>query len=214
MRRTRAALLLGALVLAAGCFGGLERRPPEKQRFMLEPSSAVAPVSAASAFAPSPSVLRVARVRVSPVFDQKGFVYRTGPSTFETDFYNEFFSPPGILLREALLDWLDGTQLFSAVARNSAADADWVLETDVDQLLADQRSSGPPNACLEVVFRLIDARSRKIAFEKRYTASEAAADRSPATLVDAWNRALGSVLSELVRDVRPLTAPSASAGTQ
>jgi cholesterol transport system auxiliary component len=198
-----------ALLLASGCFGSLERTPPDKQRFMLRPVAEAAPASGAS-----PSVLRVARVRVSPVFEHKGFVYRTGPSTFETDFYNEFFSPPGVLLREVLLDWLDATQVFAAIARGSSADVDWVLETDVDQLFADQRESGPPKACLEIAFRLIDARSRKIVFEKRYTASEPAADSSAAALVDAWNRGLGAVFGELVRDVRPLTTQSASAGTQ
>ena len=208
----RAPLLLAALLLASGCFGGLERRPPEKQRFVLQPATEVAPVSVAGSSVVRLARVRISPVRVSPVFDNKGFVYRTGPSTFETDFYNEFFSPPGVLLREALIDWLDSTQLFDAVARSSAADADWVLETDLDQLFADQRDPGPPKAYLEITFRLIDARTRKVAFEKRYTASEAAADRSPAALVDAWNRGLGSMLAELVGDVRPLTAPSASAG--
>jgi cholesterol transport system auxiliary component len=207
MRRALAlACLLGAV--ASGCFGGLERRPPEKQRFMLQPTAGAAAVGSG----PSPSVLRVARVRVSPVFDQKGFVYRTGASTFETDFYNEFFSPPGVLLREALLGWLDGTRLFSAVARSSSSDADFVLETDVDQLFADQRGPGEPKAYLEIVFRLIDARTRKIAFEKRYSASESAADDSPAALIDAWNRGLGALLAELAQDVRPIAAPGASAG--
>ncbi len=198
-----------ALLLASGCFGGLQRTPPEKQRFMLQAVVETSPAPDAST-----SVLRVARVRVSPVFDNKGFVYRTGPSTFETDFYNEFFSPPGVLVREALLGWLDATRAFAAVARGSSAEADWVLETDVDQLFADQRESGPPKACLEIAFRLIDARTRKIAFETRYPAGETATDDSPGALVDAWNRGLGSVLSGLVRDVRPLTAPSASAGAQ
>jgi cholesterol transport system auxiliary component len=200
-------ILLAALLLA-GCFGGFVRTPPEKQRFMLQPAQP-AEVSDAKA-----GVLRVARVRVSPVFDHKGFVYQNGPNSFETDFYNEFFSPPGILLREALLGWLEASQLFVPVSRDSAAEASWVLETDVDQLFADQRGNGAPEAHLEIVFRLLDARTRKIVFEKRYSASERSADDSPAALVDTWNRELGSMLAELMQDVRPITTASASAGTE
>ena len=207
--RVLSALL--ALWLAGGCFGALQRRPPEKQRFML---SATANEMTVDSSAQSPSVLRVARVRVSPIFDRKGFVYRTGPSVFETDFYNEFFSPPGVLLRETLLDWLDATRPFAAIARTSSTEVDWVLETDVDQLFGDRSGPGAPKALLDITFRLLDARTRKIVFEKRYSSSEAAADGSPAALVDAWNRALGSVLAQLMRDVRPLTAPSASAGKE
>jgi cholesterol transport system auxiliary component len=203
-------ILLSALLLAS-CFGGFERRPPEKQRFMLQPTQSAQVSSARIEVAPEKAgVLRVARVRVSPVFDHKGFVYQTGPNSFETDFYNEFFSPPGILMREAVLGWLEASQLFVPVSRDSAAEASWVLETDVDQLFADQRGGGL-EAHLEIVFRLLDARTRKIVFEKRYSAREQAADDSAAALIDTWNRELGSMLAELVQDVRPITTASTGA---
>ncbi len=204
----RSLSILLAVLLLAGCFSGFTRNPPEKQRFMLQPTQA-AQVSDAKA-----GVLRVARVRVSPVFDTKGFVYQNGPNSFETDYYNEFFSPPGILLREAVLSWLEASQLFVPVSRDSAAEASWVLETDVDQLFADQRGGGAPEAHLEIVFRLLDARTRKIVFEKRYSAQERTADDTPGALVETWNRELGSMLAELVQDVRPITVAGASAGAR
>lgn len=203
--------LLAALLLALapGCFGGLGRTPPTKQRFMLAPADPT-PRDVGGA-----SVLRVARVRVSPVFENKGFVYRTGSSTFESDFYNEFFSPPGVLLREVLLQWLGSTHLFVAVARGSSAEADWVLETDVDQLYADQRSPSAPTAHLDLAFRLVDARSRTLAFEKSYSASEPAAGSSPAALVDAWNRGLAAVLNQLTQDLAPrLAEPRTSVSSE
>jgi cholesterol transport system auxiliary component len=198
---------LAPLALASACFGSLGRTPPAKQRFVLQASEPSAPLTDGAAL----GVVRVSRVRVSPVFENKGFVYRTGASTFETDFYNEFFSPPGVLLREALLQWLNATQLFVAVGRQSGADVDWVLEAEVSELFIDQRAPIAPEACLEIAFRLIDARTRALAFEKRYSVRERASSSSSAALVDAWNRALGRTLEELAADLRAaLAAPRAS----
>ncbi len=86
--RRLASSLLAAAVLLAGCSPVLERKPVEKQRFVLQPPPAE-PVAG-----PRAGVLRVGVVRVSAPFQNRGFVYRTGADVYATDFYNEFAAPP------------------------------------------------------------------------------------------------------------------------
>jgi ABC-type uncharacterized transport system auxiliary subunit len=195
--RALVALLFGAVVLGAGCAGVLDRQPPEKHRFVLEPGRPD-PVSGARA-----GVLRVGVVRVSSPFQNRGFVRRSGEDTFANDFYNEFVAPPGALLRELLVEWLrDGTH-FATVVRGSEAPADWLLEVDLEALYEDLRDPAAPQATIAFAVRLLDARATaaSIAFEKHYAATESAGAGSPPTLVAAWNRALARLLTELASDL-------------
>jgi cholesterol transport system auxiliary component len=195
--RTLLALLVTAAVLGAGCANVLERKPPEKQRFVLAPGRPD-PVSG-----PRAGVLRVGVVRVSPPFQNRGFVRRTGEKTFANDFYNEFAAPPGTLLRDLLVEWLrDGTH-FATVVRGSEAPPDWLLEVDLESLYQDLRDPAAPQATVAFAARLLvaNAASASIALDKRYATTETAADASPAAIVAAWNRALAGLLAELAADL-------------
>jgi ABC-type uncharacterized transport system auxiliary subunit len=201
--RRLASLLLALTVLGAGCAPILERKPVEKQRFVLQ-APPPDPVAGSRT-----GVLRVGVVRVSPPFQNRGFVFRTGDDSYASDFYNEFAAPPGTLLRDSLVEWLRSSTHFASVVRGSEASLDWVLETDLESLFADTRDpAAPPHANLAFSVRLIDARASglPIRFEKHYAASEAAADRAPRALADAWNRALGRLLPELAADLDAATA--------
>ena len=203
-RLHRLALLpLALAVLCAGCTPLLERKPVEKQRFVLQtPLPEVVPGSRAG-------VLRVGVVRVSPPFQNRGFVLRTGDDSYTSDFYNEFAAPPGTLLRDVLVEWLRNGTHFASVVRSSEASLDWVLETDLESLFADARDPAAlPQVTIAFSVRLIDARASglPIRFEKRYAASEAAADRMPRAFAEAWNHALGRLLPQLAADLDAATA--------
>jgi len=195
--RALGALLFGAAVLGAGCSGVLDRQPPEKQRFVLAPGRPD-PVSG-----PRAGALRVGVVRVSSPFANRGFVRRSGEATFANDFYNEFAAPPGVLLRELLVDWLrDGTR-FATVVRGSEAPPDCLLEVDLESLYEDLRDAAAPQATIAFTARLLDARSSaaKIVLEKHYATHEPAADGSRSAIVAAWNRSLARLLAELATDL-------------
>ena len=195
--RALLALLVTAAVLGAGCANVLERKPPEKQRFVLAPGRPD-PVSG-----PRAGVLRVGVVRVSPPFQNRGFVRRTGEKTFANDFYNEFAAPPGTLLRDLLVEWLrDGTH-FATVVRGSEAPPDWLLEVDLESLYQDLRDPAAPQVTIAFAARLLaaNAASASIALDERYATTETAADASPVAIVAAWNRALARLLAELSSDL-------------
>jgi hypothetical protein len=213
---TRAAgLLLAAVLLAGACASPLERPALAKTRFVLDPgrppaAAAAAPDGAGAAGAGS---LLVARVRVSPLFDHKAFVYRTGAETFESDPYHEWFAQPGDVLREATLGWLEEAGLFSGVERRSVSGSEWLLETVVDRLYTDRRDPDAPAAVLAGRFRLLDlrgARPRR-ALELRFDEREPAGDGAPQALVDAWGRALGRALETLAPELRAAVTSRARA---
>jgi uncharacterized lipoprotein YmbA len=193
----RAALALAAAALLAGCAGALQRPAPEKTRFVLR-------VAEPAPGAKTASALVVGRFRVSTLFDHAGFVYRTGEDTFATDFRFEWFAPPGSVLREAVVDWLDEASPFASVERGSLAGADWLLETDVDRFYADRRDPAAPAVVLAGRFRLLDlrgTRSRR-AFSQSFDEREPAGAGTPQELVDAWGRALERALATLEPELR------------
>lgn len=192
------ALLLACALVAPGCGGALSRKPPVKERFVLTPG-----MPAAVAAKPSAGILRVDVVRGSPFASNRSFVYRTGPDTVATDFYREFAAPPGVLVRDALIEWLRTANHFEAVVRGTKAGTAFILESDLERLEADLRDPDAPRAVIEMQVRLLDVRKGApiLALDRRYTASEPLTDRMPETLVAAWSRALATLLGEIEGDL-------------
>jgi len=205
--RKLVSLVVALLVasLAAGC-GAFARQPPAKQRFVLAPGVPTADPGSRLA-----TVLRVDLVRGSPFVVNRGFVYQTRRDTVVSDFYNEFYAPPGVLVRDALVEWLRGTGRFEAVVRSSEAPSQWILEADLERMLADVEDPAAATAQLDLVLRLLDARAGdpRLVFSTRYVESEPAATREPQALVDAWSRALGRVLAEVASDTTAAIAAAA-----
>ena len=199
MKAVVVAALGFALAVGLGCIGSaLERPAPHRTRFLLTPTPPAASESAL------PASLWVDRVRVSPLFSGTGFVYRTGDSTYGSDFLNEFFAPPGEVLREATIEWLRTAARFASLERSAESSPEYRLESAVDRFYADLRDPAEPRVVLDARFRLLDLRGARPAqlLDLRVTEQERAADASPRALVDAWNRTLTRVLERLDGEIR------------
>ncbi len=197
--------LVAAALLLAGLSGCLSRSAPEKQRFVLTPQRETLPhVDAAPESHASSEILRVERVRVEPLFERKGFVYRTGEDTFASDFYNEFFSPPGRVIRKATTIWMTEAPLFGRVLDPATpGKPDWLLEGDVSLLYADLRNREEPLAVMEIQFSLLDvAPSYEVVFEGRYSARTEAERATAPAIAEAWTKSLAEILSALEADLR------------
>jgi uncharacterized lipoprotein YmbA len=185
-----------ASVVWLGCLGGLS--VPTKQRYVLD-------VSPARVSDPGVhGVVQVNRVRVAPLFERKGLVYRTGDDRYESEFYHEFYSQPGELIRQSLGEWLVRSGVFSdVVSPTMRADPDWWLEGRVTKLYADVRRADAPEAVLEIEWILLDARSMdfRTVFARSYSAVVALSDREPATVVDGLRRALVHSFERLNEDL-------------
>jgi cholesterol transport system auxiliary component len=201
---TRRLLLIALLAgIPLGC---LSKSYPERQRYVLDPGRSELPHVAAAAGASGAGeapmgALRVGRVRVSPLFERKRFVYRTGDFTFEEDFYNEFYAPPGQLLRQATSDWLNESPVFVAVVEDVPyAQPEWLLEGRVERLYADLRSGRTPRSVMVIEFTLLRSQNNEAVFARRYEAEPDIENRSPAAVVAGWNAGLAQILSEFERD--------------
>jgi uncharacterized lipoprotein YmbA len=202
MRQLLGNIRCGALVLialASGCVG-IEKSYPDKRYFVLEVRQNVN-----SPTAPGNGILQVANIRVSPRYEDKGFVYRTSESGYESDFYNQFLVSPAALLGEELRKGLAQSQIFRHVINaSSQLEPTLVLEGVVDALYGDFRDPGAPKAVLEMEFflRKESASKAEIVTAKRYAKSVPVNGRSPEALVKGWNEALEAILSALIADLK------------
>ncbi len=199
------AYLTGSLVLilvSNGCLS-LETSYPEKRSYVLEvlrKGDARIPEAATPLFVP--------KFRVSSPYGGKGFVYRKDSVTYESDYYNEFFTLPGAMLTETTREWLAQSGLFRVVTDSAdLADPIYSLRGSVTALYGDFRESRRPSAVIEIEFSLIrdDQDRAQVLMGKRYSERAALRGDSPEDLVEGWNVALEKILVSLEADLSKVT---------
>ena len=200
--KTLMVIFLGNMVLnflLTGCVN-VDRRYPEKQFFVLDASRNEKPLPSTS-----DAVLKIQRFHVASQFEGKGFVYRRGDLTYETDFYNQFLISPGVMITEEVNKWLTQSDLFQRVISfSSLIEPTFYLEGVVSALYGDYRSNHSPEAILEVQFFLVrNISARPVAvFEKTYRQKTVLKEKSPAALAEGWSRSLEYMLSQFIADLK------------
>jgi len=189
----------------ASCFG-TSREYPEKHYFAFDvetdrPDTEPA-IDHAEREPRHGATLRVERVRVAPRYQGRGLLYRTADAEYQSDFYNEFLIPPAALLGEEVRRALSGSALFAHVVEaGSGLDPDLRLETAVNDLCGDFRAKDRPLAVLEVEFFLMRGDAEGVLLSRRMRKETPLSGTSSAELVAGWNRGLGEILGELVREL-------------
>lgn len=204
MSRSRFAFPAGILVAVTFVIGcSLEKKFPDKRYYVLDVSRPVADSSTANDV-----VLSVRTLRVSPRYERKGLVYRTGELNFESDFYNQFLISPSAILTQEVRQWMEASGLFqSVVASTSHMEVSYVLEGNITALYGDYRDTGSPKAVLEIQFFVISDVSveTEVVFQRDYGKQVSLKETSPQALVDGLNEALREILTALERDLRETT---------
>lgn len=192
------ACLLFSLALAVAATGcSLTRPSPVKNTFLLDPQ---APAAAATA---KPVTLRIGAFNVAAPYRDRAFVYRTAEVKYESDFYNEFFVPPGAMIAQSTTKALAGANVFARVVPVGTApeQGDFMLEGFVTDLYADARQS-PAAAVVGISYYLSKtAFPSAVVWSREYRERVPLAGSTPEALAQAWNEALGRVLAALVRDL-------------
>ena len=202
-RAGRGGLLLATAAMLAGGAGcaSLNKPYPPQRYYVFEAPGEATPAGDA---AEAERVLRVRPFEVAEPYNGDEFVYRAGSRQASGDFYHRFLAPPGTLLTEQTRRWLQSAGLYQAVVSpTSGAKADYVLEGLVTELYGRFPPDGPGEAVLAVQFSLLraDPRDPAIVWHAELREVEPVADRTPAALVGAWNRALRRVLEALVAEL-------------
>lgn len=193
--------VLLTFVFVTGCTG-LSKSYPERNFYMFQ----LPPVTVKYPRVKG-AIAEISRFNVSPGSDGKEFIYRKSEYDYESDFYNQFFRPPGAMLTEVTGRWLLETgpfeDVFGAVTQ---AYANYFIEGNVVRLYGDFRSS--PKAVMELQFVLLQYTNdssydddTKIVFAKNYSSEIPIASATPKDLVNGWNTALGEILNAFLADL-------------
>ncbi len=203
IRRLALMVVLAAAMFAAGC--SLTRAPLVKQTYLLDPAFP-APVAKAQA-----GTLRVGTVNVAAPFRGRSFVVRASEFAYDTDFYHEFFVPPGVMVADATAQALTRSKVFTVVARPGiVVDSDWILDGFVGTLHADARDASHPAAVLEITYFLSrdDGGASAPVWSRAYARRVAFTGSSTDAFVTALNGALSDILGELARDLAAAALPA------
>lgn len=188
-----------ALCVLSGCVS-LAKSFPDKHYYALEVTRDGEPGTPVAG-----AVLDVRGLLVSPRFEGKELVYRTGDTRYESDFYNAWLVSPSAILTQQVQHWLSQAQLFESVgAMPSYLDATHILEGTVTALYGDYRQPGGPKAIVGMHLVLIEDNSTRtaIVFQRDYQQMAELSETSPDALTRGWNQGLQQILMTLEEDLR------------
>lgn len=185
------------VLLVAGCIG-LAQSQPEKRYYALE----VEREGQTMVLLPG-TVLDIRRFRAAPPLGRE-LVYRESDGRYESDFYNQWFVIPDVMLTQQATSWLAAAGLFQFVMDSSGSlSPTHILEGTVTALYGDYRAN-PAKAVLGLQFVLVHdaAGSMNMIWHNQYRKEVEMMEQSPEALVSGWNEALRSILTALEADMR------------
>jgi cholesterol transport system auxiliary component len=188
-----------ALLVLSGCVS-LAKSFPDKHYYALDVTRQGEPGVPVSG-----AVLDVRGLFVSPRFEGKELVYRTGDTRYESDFYNAWFVSPSAMLTQQMQDWLRQARLFEdVVATPSYLDATHMLEGTVTALYGDFRQQGGQKAVVGIHIVLIEDSPTRTAmvFQRDYQQMVELTETSPDELTRGWNQGLQQIFMALEEDLR------------
>ncbi|MEP7063450.1 MAG: ABC-type transport auxiliary lipoprotein family protein [Betaproteobacteria bacterium] len=202
-RATAAAAMLVALGLSA-C--SLTRPPPVKAQFLLQPAMPERVTKT------QPGALRVGTVNVAGPFRDRSFVVRVSDLRYETDFYDEYVTPPAPMIAEATSRALSRAKVFSHIAApGTLGQADYVLDGFVSALYADHREQNSCKAVLVISYYLsqADTGSGVPFWSKDYRRDTPCKDDSAEAFAQGLNTGLSEILVTLAKDLASAELPAA-----
>jgi cholesterol transport system auxiliary component len=165
---------------------------PEKKYYMLEISQKNPATHKAKK-----GILRIAKIRMSPPYTGKGFIYKKCENTYDTDFYNEFLISPDDMLAELVRKWMASSGMFERVTCSPGHfKENYILEGAVTTLNGDYTNIDSPYAVLCIQFFLIkdSGLNYQLIFQKNYAKKVAIKKHNTQSLVQGWNKALKQIM--------------------
>ena len=147
----------------------------------------------------SPRAIHIPRAQVAPPFNVRALQYRTGASTYEPTYYDQWSSDIGGLLTETVSRSI--ARQGSFVVLPETVDSPAVsLNLHVTDLYADVRDARNPRAVLTIEATLLYARGG-IILNRTLNAATDAASNQPADIIDAWAAGLARELDVLLPEL-------------
>jgi uncharacterized lipoprotein YmbA len=154
------------------------------------------------------NVLSLRGVAVSPLFEGKALVYRTGDDIYERDPYADFLVPPDQMLDEDLRLYLRAGHAFAAVLDpDSGLQSSCCMAVSVSQLYGDFRQADKPVAVLQMHFLLYStnpAHYGRALWQQEFSKRIPVARRTAATLIAGWDAGLQNTMDEVNTEMKHL----------
>ena len=189
------------ILFGAGC-ANVNKPYPERAYYQFDVSYSGHPTSPIKG-----TILGIKRLSVSPGSQGLEFIYRTSEFKYQSDFYNQFFRPPGALITEVVTRWFTDAGVFEDVlGQLSQAFPNYVLEGNIVKIYGDYRNSAAPSAVMEIQFSLLKLTDNEdtpiVVTSNTYSVEKPISSRDPKALMLGWNQALEEILGEFLKDVK------------
>lgn len=194
--RTAAGTCLAVIMMCpTGCLD-LKKSYPEKRSFVLDVGAPPQETPANGAI-----VLKINKLRVSPLFAGRAMVYRVADLQYESDFYDEWFVAPGTLVTQQVHQWLSRLAGFeTVVVGTNHIEPTHLLEGTVTEFYGDFRAA--PRAVLGLELHLLDLmHERQSFFRRTYHQDVPLSDQSSDALARGLTEALRAVLVDVAKDI-------------
>ena|SRR3990167_2778149 len=146
--------------------------------------------------------IQVMPMRVVTQFANSGFVYRTGPTTYLSDYYHVFFIAPEDRLTQLTAASISQYHHFGAVgdSQNPLTNPTYYLAGTIEALYADYQNKQRPTAVLSIRY-VFTLRNGKILFDKTYSTAMPLKSKTAQALMNAWDSEVQSILYQLNTDL-------------
>jgi cholesterol transport system auxiliary component len=193
--KTAAGTCLAVIMMCpTGCLD-LKKSYPEKRSFVLDVGAPPQETPANGAI-----VLKINKLRVSPIFAGRAMVYRVADLQYESDFYDEWFVAPGTLVTQQVHQWLSRSAGFEmVVVGTNHVEPTHLLEGTVTEFYGDFRAA--PRAVLGLELHLLDALHERQFFRRTYHQDVPLSDQSSDALARGLTEALRAVLVDVAKDI-------------
>lgn len=197
------AVCLLTLLAVAGC--GPRRDSTDKQTYLLKVEH-----PGQSSAEPVEACFNIRMARVAPAFSGSHLIYRTGPVTYEQDYYHSYLSAPSEQLNEIVSRWFRDSPQFVCSASTQTQEQPLTLESHLDELYTDFENPTNVQGVVHMHFYL--SRYDKECgcpvelLKKTYTARTPISHEKPGAeeLVEAMSQSLSQVLLEAENDIAAL----------
>lgn len=204
MQKNRCFLLLILALILAGC-SGLQKTVPVKRFYGLDvnPGFSSEDIRGTGVLEAGKSVL-VKELRISPPYDSHAFVYKMGPQSYTTDFYNEFITYPTKLISEIIAEQLYTSVYFSPPVSDRKQSIDYRVSGKITRLYGDFQVTSSAVAVIEI--RLILEEKEKDRFTPVFSHTyrhDAHIDLPrPEHLAAGWSKGLEKIMILFLNDYK------------
>jgi cholesterol transport system auxiliary component len=140
---------------------------------------------------------------------RRQLVYRVTEFRYETDYYHQFVTLPGVMITEKTRNWLADAGLFrQVVPPGSPVVPTYILDGNVTALYGDFTDPSAPMAVAEIRFSLLSSpgSGENVIFSRTYRATTPLTARTADAVVAALDRDLTEILTRLTADLQDVLA--------